>query len=105
MSYDANDPVQVEKAAEEDRRSRARLLDDVAGVLETEGGRRFVWRLLEAAHCFHSSFSADAALTAFREGERNIGLMVLADAFAASPGRLAEMVRENAPAGLPISSG
>jgi hypothetical protein len=97
MTYDANDPLQVGKAEEDAQRSRARLQEDLAEVLATEGGRRLVWHLLESAHCFHSSFAADAMLTAFREGERNLGLMLLAEAFAAAPDRLAEMVRENAP--------
>lgn len=106
MPYDANDPVQVERAEEEGRTTRARLLDDVSRVVDSDAGRRFVWRLLEAAHCFHISFSADPCLTAFREGERNLGLMILTDLIEACPDRLADMARENdASAALAVAAG
>lgn len=99
--YDANDPAQVGQAEELGCRARSRVLDDIARIMETDAGRRFLWRLLEAAHCFQSSFATDPHLTAFREGERNLGLMILADVLEACPDRFAEMARENGVPALP----
>lgn len=57
---------------------------DFKWIMSNKRGRRFIWRLLEKAGVFRSSFTGNSE-TFFREGARNIGLQVLA------------MVHEHAP--------
>lgn len=63
------------------RAQRTRRQDDDAFValMAQERFRAFVWRLLVRAHVNETSFTADAALMAFREGERSVGLMLVRD--------------------------
>ena len=58
---------------------RQNELEDIAKIMRTRGGRRFMWRVLEGAGIFHSSFHTDALMMAFNEGRRNQGLILLAD--------------------------
>lgn len=50
---------------------------DFKWICSNKRGRRFIWRLLEKAGVFRSSFTGNSE-TFFREGARNIGLQVLA---------------------------
>lgn len=76
------DPVDIEarqaelRALEEDSdRERRRTLDDLRRVMSGEHGRRTIYRLIEGAGVFHSSFLAgDPYGTSFNEGGRNVGL-------------------------------
>lgn len=53
---------------------------DLRAVMSTAAGRRFIWRLLENAGVFRSSFVTGAPdATAFNEGARNNGLALLGD--------------------------
>lgn len=74
---------------------RANELEDLKSLLKSETGRRFCWKIMEQAHVFSSSFDRDNQhATAFREGERNMGLMLLADIMEACPDRYLQMQRE-----------
>ena len=95
IAYDAADPDQVGRAEETARTARAQAAEDLGRVLESEAGRRFVWRVLEAAHCFQISHGPDPYATAFREGERNVGLPILAEILATRPDAFIRMAREN----------
>jgi hypothetical protein len=52
--------------------------DDLRVVLALPQGRRVLRRLLEKAAPFASSFDSDPAVIAFREGHRNMGLILVA---------------------------
>lgn len=67
---------------------------DLDWLMSEEKGRRIVWRLLERAGVFRTSFNSDASVMAFREGTRNEGLRVLGQIHALCPDRYIEMVRE-----------
>jgi hypothetical protein len=69
-------------------------MDDLRRVAATPEGRRFLWRLLGRAGIFRLSFVGDAAGTAFREGERNMGLWVLNDLLSLCPERFRQMMDE-----------
>ena len=58
------------KAVEDAKREQ-----ELAYVLDTEAGRRFLWRLI-AGQCgaFSSSFSESGTLQAYAQGRRDIGL-------------------------------
>lgn len=50
---------------------------DLQWLMRNKRGRRFMHRLLEKSHVFHTSMTGDA-YTFYKEGERNVGLMHLA---------------------------
>lgn len=74
----AADTDQVKRAKEKELRGKERDNNDIAWVLSTPQGRRFLWRYLETCHIFSTSFTGSSE-TFFKEGERNIGLKLLAD--------------------------
>jgi hypothetical protein len=92
--YDAGDRSHVSE-----RQKRRRLLsqredDDLVWLMNQREGRRFVWRLLQSCHLYESSFTGTSA-TFFREGERNVGLAVLADIVRLCPELHARMAGES----------
>lgn len=72
---------------------RARELADMAAVLQTKEGRRFVWRLLDAAGVFRTVMTGNS-WTFFNDGMRSLGLSVYTDLMDACPDRLKEMWNE-----------
>jgi hypothetical protein len=73
--------------------ARRREIDDFKWLMADERGRRFMWRLLEKAGVFRSSFTGNSE-TFFREGQRNIGLMLIADIHEACPNDYTRMLKE-----------
>lgn len=53
---------------------------DYQATFGTETGRRVLWDLLARCHVFQSSYrpKSQADETIFREGERNVGLQIMA---------------------------
>lgn len=70
-----------------------RCREDLQRVLESESGRRFLWYLMHRAHVFRSSFTGNSE-TFFREGERSMGLFVLAGVLDVSPWIFGKMQKE-----------
>lgn len=70
--------------------------DDFMWLMSSKRGRRVVWRLLSEAGVFRVSFEPgmDAMSTAFREGHRNAGLLLINQIFELCPERYAEMAKE-----------
>lgn len=75
---DSTDPAQLKRARDFDRLRRERELNDLAAVLRTAEGRRLVYRLFDVAGIFRSSFTGNST-TFFNEGQRQVGLIFLAD--------------------------
>ena len=50
---------------------------DIKWLMSSKRGRRLVWRLLEQAGVFRSSFNTNAMAMSFSEGNRNYGLQIL----------------------------
>lgn len=73
---------------------RQQELDDIEKQMKTRSGRRLMWRLLEMAGVFRSSFSTDASVMAFQEGKRNQGLVLLSDIMAVDPDGYILMAKE-----------
>ncbi len=95
MGYDANDEKQVKKARKKAEQDDALRLDVIRNVMQTAIGRAWIYGLLERCHCFSTSFIQGAPdASAFREGERNIGLQLLADVQSASPDLYLTMIQE-----------
>lgn len=93
MAYVKNsaDPKQVRNAKKRERIDREQEINDMASILETEAGRRTLWRYLMAAGIFKCSFTGDATTTVFWEGNRNIGLKILDDIMLANPAAYHQM--------------
>lgn len=92
--FDAGEPRHVKK-----RKRRSVVREDerlafVAAAMGTPQGRAYFWHLLGTCHVFATSWSPDASTTAFKEGERNIGLAVLASIQAVASGQYLTMVKE-----------
>jgi hypothetical protein len=92
----AADPRQVEEGAQREKRDRERELEDMAVVMSTMHGRRFLWRVINGL-CHYDTNDAQhsGSFTYFSLGERNIGRIVKADAYLASHEKYQLMEREN----------
>jgi hypothetical protein len=94
-SFNASDPAQVaakRRSAGKKRKDRESI---VYTILSTQSGREWMHSLLESCHCFNSSFTGEALTMAFREGERNIGLMITAQIMKAAPDEFVLMLKEH----------
>jgi hypothetical protein len=94
--FDVNREVAEQEQAE-DARNLKRLSEDsdFLWLMSTEPGRRIVWRLLDLAGVFRLSYAGEAThATAFAEGSRQIGNVLLADIHRLCPARYHEMVTE-----------
>jgi hypothetical protein len=68
--------------------------EDLAALMATKRGRRTMWRLLSHAGVYRQSFTGEALSTAFNEGQRSVGLRLMAILTAACPSEYALMVQE-----------
>src|SRR3974390_1579375 len=96
-----HDPYETPE--EKRARRRARKLerqiearDDavIQNLLHTPGGRAWTRELLVRCHVFAPSYTGDAMGTAFKEGERNIGLILLQAIMHAAPEAYIQMMKE-----------
>lgn len=69
---------------------------DFRWLMSSKRGRRIVWRLLEHAGVFRSSFSPTAMQMAFNEGYRNYGNHTLGLLHQYCPELYPQMMKENA---------
>lgn len=94
--FDASDPRQVNQRK---RRAKTRQADEdevIRGLLGSFKGRAWYWKQLSACHIFEASWRQDGTdAMIFREGERNIGLRLLAQLMRASPESYVLMTQEN----------
>ncbi|EME3086275.1 hypothetical protein VSU77_001693 [Salmonella enterica] len=68
--------------------------DDIKFVMDSEQGRRVIWSLLEKGHVFGACFSVDPHITAFKEGQRNLALVLLQRVMAHCPDQYLKMAAE-----------
>jgi hypothetical protein len=71
----SSDPEKIEEQRRQlrlDARERVRVVRD---LLQSKGGRKFLWWILAQCEIFSSSVGEERVM-AFREGKRNIGLRV-----------------------------
>lgn len=97
MEFDPTDAGAREAAeqAEASRRHRETRLaaEDFKWLMSDKRGRRIVFRWLERTGVFQSSFTGDAE-TFFREGQRNVGLQLLAQVNDLTPQLYPTMLKE-----------
>jgi hypothetical protein len=82
----------LEKAAKLAESNRRAVITQ---LMSTAPGREWVWDILAQCHCFATTFNGDALTSAFAEGERNVGLRLLADILAACPDQYIQAQRES----------
>lgn len=97
-----DDPTDLtlETAAREEAAKKASLarnvaIGDMRWVMSNKRGRRFMRELLEQAGVFRLSFTPDPHVTSFNEGQRNLGLSVLAQLTENAPESYALMLSEH----------
>jgi hypothetical protein len=92
---DAEDRKQAQETQDSFERRRQRELNDFSKVLDTVEGRRVLWRLLGVAGVYHISHDVNSGFqTAYNEGRRSIGLIILDDVNLSKPKAFAQMQRE-----------
>ena len=89
----AADKRQEETALEAQKRHEQEAAD-WRHLLGDKRGRRIVWGLMAKAGVFRVSFNPDPYQTAFSEGQRNLGLSLLAAVMTHAPETLLRMQNE-----------
>lgn len=88
------DRREKEKRIEEERRRAAYELA-LDAVMSSPDGQKVLREILRRTHIFAISLIAGKSdVTAFREGERNVGLSLLGDMNDVSPEKLGAILRE-----------
>lgn len=90
----ASDPRQVKERVDRETLDREQELNDIRALMHDEWGRRMMWRLLEMAGVYRSSFDASNNRICFNEGRRDVGLHLLADVDEACPEAMVLMSKE-----------
>ena len=84
--YDTNDEAQVKERKTRAQLDQERDIAVLARVLDSAHGRHVIWAILEKAGIHRTSFAGEAThLTAFKEGQRDIGNQLLAECLTARP--------------------
>ena len=98
QNYDPIDLVGQEKKSKEGVKERKVKregeIEDFLWMMGDKRGRRFVWRLLEKAGVYRSSFTGNSN-TFFLEGQRNMGLMIMDEIHSNCPDLYVIMLKEN----------
>jgi hypothetical protein len=83
------------EAQKEYTRKKDREIDDLKTVLKKPEGRRFVYKVLSECGVFKASFSLNSMQTAFQEGRRDIGILLLKMLDEAEPQAYSQMLTEH----------
>ncbi|WP_375650699.1 hypothetical protein [Bartonella sp. OT172YNZD] len=84
-----------EDAREKIRQSRLKECAEIKWLMQEEMGRAIVWRLLNNAGIYRSSYSENALAMAFSEGKREMGLRLLDSLTHECPELYQTMMKEN----------
>lgn len=87
-----NEAAQAQR--DKQQRTDAYLVnEDMKWLMASKRGRRIMWRILDRAGVHRTSFTGNSE-TFFREGMRNVGLMLLAQITDVSPESYVLMLTE-----------
>lgn len=95
-SYDANDPVQINKARKKAGRAKQNDLEMVQAIMDLPTGRSWFYRLLVRCGTFTAPVSDSPHRDAQAAGRQMIGHWVLEDIMNAAPELYWKMIKENA---------
>lgn len=95
QSYDAADPKIVNDTRKKSARLRKKRTDFVKAMMDTHEGRMWAYEILCMCHIAENTeVLGHPHATSFRNGERNIGLKLLADISEAAPEKYMVMMVE-----------
>jgi hypothetical protein len=95
LPFDTSDPKAVQASVKKAKSREAIIAEGLKSIMGSEPGRKWVHSLLVRTHPGSSPFSSDPYLTAFRAGEQNIGLQLIAELHACSTDLYLIMMKEN----------
>lgn len=94
LVINASDRSQFDKAVKTRKQIMEQQLDDLRSLLDTEWGRRFIWRLLD--HCkIHASVFEPNSKMAYNSGVQDVGHFILGEVMQARPEAYIQMMREH----------
>jgi len=93
--YDPNNPRHVEESRTLDQLEVQADVAALKELLNLKSGRRYIWKWLGRCGVFKSSFDTSGSVTFFKEGQRDIGLKILAEVTAVDPDMFLQMMKEN----------
>lgn len=94
MSREDSPDDHQQRRADKTRAARQVEAADWKWLMASKQGRRIVWRLLDKAGIYRTSFTGNSE-TFFKEGMRNMGLFIVAEIQAHSPEAYALMLTES----------
>ena len=80
---------------QQEKQEHDSLMEDLSKILCTDGGRRYLWRLLSFCRVMDRSMDRDSLVMAFREGQRDIGMRLMQDIYEAEPNAYELMRKEH----------
>ena len=92
--YNPSSKEDVKQAQQRDKLRRETELDDLKKIISNNSGRRAIWRILEQAGLYRTSFTGNST-TFFNEGQRNMGLWLLNEVVSADKQHYLSMIEEN----------
>jgi hypothetical protein len=90
----ASDRKEIRKAEKASKQTELIEIEFLKAAMSTRQGRLWFWNLLGNCHCRQTSFTGEALTSAFREGERNIGLRIEAAIMVNCPDLYVLMAQE-----------
>jgi len=90
----AIDEGQIKNARIKEKLGRETELNDLKFILNTDQGKRFIWRYLGICGVYTSSFTGNSE-TFFKEGKRVIGTTLLKEVIEADPDSYLKMIKQN----------
>jgi hypothetical protein len=92
--HNAADPELVDEQRRNARRKREGEIADLRAAMADPVASRVLWRVLAKCHVYETSFTGHGSRDAFNEGERNIGLFLIAEMTEADPAGFAKLMTE-----------
>lgn len=87
---------QQQTAADAQAEARRVEIEDVKWLMADKRGRRIMWRLLAEAGVYRTSFNNSGSVTAFNEGKRHIGLVLISEVNDHAANQFLVMLKEHA---------
>lgn len=93
--FDATDPKAINNAEREVARKKRQDADELRKILHSKTGRAFLYRLLERCNIYGDTFAGEQThISAFRQGQENVGKQLMLAAMDASPDLYVQMVKD-----------
>jgi hypothetical protein len=93
-AYNAAEREDVKEASKRAKAAERARRELIVHIMDINSGRAWLLEILEACHIFSPSFTPNALQMAFNEGERNVGLQLLASVMRYCPDKYTDMMRE-----------